>query len=234
MSKAKPCAETELYLPVKKLFESQGYEVKGEVGKADLVACRESEESLSEEPIIVELKTGFSLQLMHQGVERQAISDQVYIAVPKGKGKLFQKSLKRNIALCKRLGLGIIIVNLGDKTAEAKLDPAPYKPRKNHKKKARLLKEFSQRVGDPNEGGSHGKLITSYKQDALRCLNSLKKEGASKASDVAKATAVKRARNIMADNHYGWFKKVSRGIYDITSAGDKAVKEFSNQIKALK
>jgi len=229
VSKAKPCAETDLYQPVKKLLESQGYEVKGEVGKADLVACREAEE-----PLIVELKTGFSLQLMHQGIERQAISDQVYIAVPKGKGKLFQKSLKRNIALCKRLGLGIIIVNLSVKTAEAKLDPAPYQPRKNKKKKARLLKEFSQRIGDPNKGGSHGKLITSYKQDALRCLSSLKKEGASKASDVAKVTSVKRARTIMADNHYGWFKRVSRGIYDITSAGEKAVNEFAEQLKVLK
>ena len=58
-----------------------GYEVKGEVGAADVVARRGAEA-----PLIVELKTGFSLQLMHQAVARQRISDSVYVAVPRWKG----------------------------------------------------------------------------------------------------------------------------------------------------
>ena len=35
--------ETDLYEPIKQLLESQGYEVKGEVGPADVVAVRGEE-----------------------------------------------------------------------------------------------------------------------------------------------------------------------------------------------
>ena len=43
--------EADLYPPVKAFLEAQGYDVKGEVGAADLVALRGDED-----PIIVELK----------------------------------------------------------------------------------------------------------------------------------------------------------------------------------
>ena len=75
--------ETELYAPVKAFLESQGYEVKAEVHDCDLVAIRGEEE-----PVIVELKTTLSLALLMQGVDRQAISDWVYLAVPVGKGAM--------------------------------------------------------------------------------------------------------------------------------------------------
>lgn len=52
--------ETDLYQPIKQLLEAQGYDVKGEVGDADVVGCRGEED-----PVIVELKTGFSLTLFH-------------------------------------------------------------------------------------------------------------------------------------------------------------------------
>mgnify|MGYP001013572129 FL=1 len=55
--------ETDLYLPVKRLLEGQGYTVKGEVGAADIVAMRDGDD-----PVIVELKAGFSLSLFHQAV----------------------------------------------------------------------------------------------------------------------------------------------------------------------
>ena len=58
---AKGIKETDLYAPIKRLLEGQGYIVKGEVGAADLVACRDDED-----PVIVELKTGFTLSLFHQ------------------------------------------------------------------------------------------------------------------------------------------------------------------------
>ena len=67
--------ETDLYPPVKKLLEGQGYEVKSEVGAADVMAVRGAEP-----PVIVELKTGFTLSLFHQAVERQKLTDAVYVA----------------------------------------------------------------------------------------------------------------------------------------------------------
>ena len=40
---------------------------------------------------------------------------------------------------------------------------------------------------------------------------------------MAKAADVERARTIMADNHYGWFERVSRGIYGLSEAGRSAL-----------
>jgi hypothetical protein len=40
---------------------------------------------------------------------------------------------------------------------------------------------------------------------------------------VAKLAQVERARAIMADNHYGWFERVERGVYGLTPAGLSAV-----------
>lgn len=229
MSAAK-IKETDLYLPIKSLLQEQGYEVKGEVGAADIVACRSDEE-----PLIVELKATFSLALFHQAIERQSITDTVYVAVPRGAGKAFLKSLKNNVALCRRLGIGLITVRLKDGFSEIHLDPSPYKPRQSKLKKARLLKEFAKRVGDPNLGGTGGKkLMTAYRQDALRCLKALKQNGPTKAALIAKATQVERARNIMAADHYGWFEKVEKGIYDITPVGKAAFKEYAADLKAFK
>lgn len=221
--------ETELYAPVKALLEGQGYEVKGEVGAADLVAVRGNED-----PVIVELKTGFSLSLFHQGIDRQAITDAVYIAVPRAKGKTFPKSLKCNIGLCRRLGLGLMTVRMRDELVEVHLDPAPYKPRPSKIKKARLLKEFAKRVGDPNLGGATRKgLITAYRQDALSCVQVLNKTGPTKAATVAKASQVLIARRIMSDDHYGWFERVERGVYALTPKGELAVKEYATEVAKI-
>ena len=101
--------ETDLYQPIKRMLEGQGYLVKGEIGAADVVAVRGDEV-----PVIVELKTGFALSLFHQGIARQAITDAVYLAVPRGPGRQFLKALTDNKALCRRLGLGLITVRIED------------------------------------------------------------------------------------------------------------------------
>lgn len=220
--------ETELYQPVKTLLEGQGYEVKGEVGAADIVAVRGDEP-----PVIVELKTAFSLSLFHQAIERLKLTDAVYIAVPYQTGRKFYGALKANTTLCRRLGIGLITVRLSDGFTQIHLDPGPYAPRKSAKRKERLLQEFEHRVGDPNAGGMNGKRMTAYRQDALRCLKLLNENGPTKAAIVAKETQVDRARQIMADDHYGWFERVETGIYAITPNGEKALVEYRVSIEAL-
>lgn len=206
--------EDQLYPPVKALLEGQGYEVKGEVGAADVVACRGGAA-----PVIVELKLKFSLSLFHQAVARLAVTDHVYIAVPRPKGRQARRMLKDNLAMCRRLGLGLITV-LEDGRSEVHCDPGPYAPRKSKKKQERLLREFQRLRGDPNAGGAtrHG-IVTAYRQDALACAAHLAGAGACKGSEVAKATGVARATQLMARNHYGWFERVATGIYQLTGAG---------------
>lgn len=221
--------ETDLYEPVKALLEGQGYEVKAEIGAADVVAVRGAED-----PVIVELKTSFSLSLLHQAVERQSITDHVYVAVPRWKGAAQYKAFKGNLSLARRLGLGVLTVRMEDALLELHLDPAPYKPRKSKQKKTRLLREFARRVGDPNTGGqTRQNLMTAYRQDALRCLDVLRSNGPTKASDVAAAAAVSNARAIMYDDHYGWFERAEKGIYALSPKGDAAGNEFADQLTTL-
>lgn len=202
--------ESDLYAPVKRLLEGQGYEVKGEVGTLDVMAVREDEP-----PVVVELKLSFTLSLVHQGVARQALSDHVYLAVPKG----VRRDDRRNVTLCRRLGLGLIVVRLSDGWTEVLCDPAPYRPRSFPKRTTRLLREFARLDGDPNEGGGTRRgLMTAYRQDALRLVAALG-DGPRTGADLARETGILQARRIMADNHHGWFVKVSRGLYGLSEAG---------------
>ena len=210
--------ETDLYPPIKTFLEGQGYEVKGEIGAADVVACRGDEA-----PVIVELKTGFSLSLFHQGCARLSITDAVYLAVPLGRGKRFLSALKANTGLARRLGLGLITVRLQDGLVQVHADPGPYAPRKSKRRTASLLKEFAKRSGDPSPGGAtRDGLVTAYRQDALKLAAHLAVAGPSKGAQVAQATGVARATTMMRDNHYGWFEKVSLGVYTVTQTGRRA------------
>lgn len=68
--------ETDLYKPVKELFEKMGYTVNGEVKDMDVTAVR------GDELVVVELKTAFNITLLQQAVKRQKITEQ-----PKHKGE---------------------------------------------------------------------------------------------------------------------------------------------------
>lgn len=218
--------ETALYAPIKAYLEAQGYEVKAEIGAADVVAMR-----ADEPPVIVELKTGFSLSLFHQAVARQAVTDAVYVAVPKPKGL---RALRNNVALARRLGLGVICIRARDGFVEVLADPGPYQPRKSPRRTARLLREFARRVGDPNTGGAtRVGLVTSYRQDALRCLACLAGRDAARGAEVARETGVPTATRLMADDHYGWFERVDRGIYRLTPKGREALADYADVLEAL-
>lgn len=218
--------ETELYLPVKQYFCSLGYEVKSEICGCDIVA-RGCDQSWT----IIELKTVFSLQLIYQGLERLAITDLVYLAVPKPKfprGSGLQK-YRNMLKLCKRLGLGLLFVQSnGD--VKAVVEPKPYTSRKNERKSQSIFKEFESRAGDPNIGGQTKKtIITAYRQDAIRCGKFLEQTGPSKLGDIRKFTQVRRAGTILQKNHYGWFERKQRGIYALSQAGNLAmVEEYKN------
>ena len=60
--------EIDLYNPIKRFLESQGYEVKGEIGECDIMAVRGTEN-----PVVVELKLAFSLDVLLQAVNRLSI-----------------------------------------------------------------------------------------------------------------------------------------------------------------
>jgi hypothetical protein len=218
--------ETDLYAPVKAFFERRGYAVKGEIGAADLVAVRGAEE-----PVIVELKLRFTLALFHQAVARMTMSDLVYLAVLRPEGSSARRALADNVALCRRIGTGLLTVRALDSDVEVHCEPGDRLPRRSPARRARLLKEFDRRVGDPNDGGAtrHG-LVTGHRQDAVRCAAYLAEYGPSRGAAVARDTGVGVATRIMADNHYGWFLRQGRGVYDLSRDGHRGLADWSDAI----
>ena len=82
MAREMGARESDLYPPVKAFLEAQGYEVKGEIGGCDAVGTR-----ADEPPVIVELKLQFNLALVLQGVDRLSLTDRVYLAVTRPRGR---------------------------------------------------------------------------------------------------------------------------------------------------
>lgn len=231
--------EEDLYPPVKAFLEGQGYAVKGEVGPCDVVARR------GDDPVVVvELKLTLSLALILQGVARLKMTDAVYLAIPRTrKGKSVLGRRRRDIiALCRRLGLGLMTVQTeGGRAApdsasrvETVLDPVPYAPRKSARRASLLLKEFDHRVGDPNKGGSRTRArVTAYRQDALRIAKCLATDGDASPKALRAATDVQKASAILQRDVYGWFQRVARGVYTITPKGRDALADYSDVIARL-
>ncbi len=222
--------EVELYGPIKRFLEAQGYTVKGEIGPCDIVAVRGDEG-----PVVVELKERLNLALILQAVDRLTVSDAVYVAFRVGKGHSASwrsrgKQVKR---LLRRLGIGLLTVSTRGNVVPV-LDPAPYRPRSDARRRKRLLKEFAERVGDPEAGGSASrKRLTAYRQDALRCARELVSSGILKVSVVRERAGVLRAGPILRDNHYGWFDRVKTGHYDLSAKGREELVRWSDTIENL-
>ena len=210
--------EADLYPPIKRFLEAQGYIVKGEIGPCDVVAVRGDEP-----PVIVELKERLTLALLLQAVDRLAVSETVYLAVRVGKGGTasWRTHRKGVLALLRRLGLGLLTVSSRGQVV-VHLDPGPYRPRPNTRRQGRLLKEFAERVGDPEAGGSASQQrLTAYRQDVVRCARELAGEECLKVSVLRERTGVYRAGPILRDNHYGWFERVRMGHYALTPKGQE-------------
>ena len=222
--------ETDLYNPIKMFFEAQGYEVKSEIYGCDVVAIKDNN------PItIIELKTRFSLELVLQGVERLSVSGIIYLAILKEPRSGLKKRLNKIIKLCRILGFGILLVtlpkNAGGYVTQI-LEPLPHRPR-NQKKSNRLLKEFKNRHGDPNTGGSAARpLITAYKQNALRIVNGLA-NGYKTIPELRNKTGVQNTASILQKNFYGWFSRIDRGVYELSSTGIQSSKEYASIIHDL-
>ena len=221
--------ESELYEPIKRYLEARGYTVKGEVNDVDLVATHPEHET-----ILVELKKTFSLKLIFQGIERLALSDRVYLAVPasSSRGNVLNQHRKSVYKLCRRLGVGLLQVYFGPRVTrvDVLVDPGPYRPRKQTAKVRALHDEFSNREGDPNQGGTGGqKIMTAYRQQVMQVAACVQEHGDCPLATIRENTGVKKAASIVQKNHYGWFERVSRGCYRLTELGEKEFQDFSSE-----
>ena len=208
--------ETSLYTAVKTHLERLGYEAKGEVCGCDIVAVRPGEPPFL---VITELKMGFTLDLVLQGVDRLAAADEVWLAVRSSRRGRDRD--RRAHKLCRLLGFGLLAVDAARHAVEVLAEPAAYRPRPNLKRRALLLREHDRRRGDPTPGGaSRSPIMTAYRQQALACAAALG-EGPRRPRDL-KAIAPDAGR-ILLRNVYGWFERAERGVYRLTASGRQAI-----------
>ncbi|MDP4095537.1 DUF2161 family putative PD-(D/E)XK-type phosphodiesterase [Paenibacillus sp. P96] len=228
--------ETELYAPVKAFFEARGYEIKGEVRNCDLVGVKQGQK----EPLIVEMKKTFNLALLLQGIQRLKLSSEVYVAVERNRSKKGAVNQRWNelTDLCRRLGIGLITVThykTKPPLVEVLCVPVAAAVRPAHRigsRQERLLREFNARSGDYNVGGSsRQKLVTAYREKALRVAASLAALGEASPMQLARASAVSSAASILQQNHYGWFRRIVRGKYALTPYGEAALTQYAAVLK---
>lgn len=237
--------EAELYAPLKKFFEARGYTIKGEVRHCDLVGVHDD----SNEPLIVEIKKTFNLALLLQGLERQKLSTTVYLAVERNRTKrgAHNQRWSEITGLCRRLGLGLITVTrykTKSPFVEILCSPAGHTgnhstnqaavttPKTIKRRTSKLLYEFNERSGDYNVGGSHGtKLMTAYREKALRIALVLQQGGEMSPRDIRDQTGIGVTASILQKDYYGWFQRVSRGRYILKAEGAQALSEYSHVIE---
>src|SRR5262245_13989524 len=216
--------ETSLYGPMKRYLETLGYAVKGEVCGCDLVAIRGDEP-----PVVVigELKLSFTLDLVLQAVDRTVACDEIWLAVRasrRGRGRERDPRVRK---LCHFLGFGLLAVTATGKV-EVIVQPVPWRPPRDAKRRSRIVDEHRRRQGDPAAGGSTRQpIMTAYRQQALTCAAALS-QSPGRPRDL-KAT-VPDAPKILLRNVYGWFVRVERGVYALSEAGRAALVRWKTHL----
>jgi hypothetical protein len=209
--------EEGLYRPVKRFLEGLGFEVKGEICGCDLVALDRGEPAAV---IVGELKLTFNLELVLQGVDRAAACDEVWLAVQssrRGRGRERDPRVRK---LCRLLGFGLLSV-MASGGVEVLAEPGPWRPRRDRKRRSKIVLEHERRRGDPAVGGStRAPIMTAYRQQALACAAALSGTPA-RPRDLK--GAIPDAPKILKGNVYGWFVRVERGVYALTDAGRSAL-----------
>jgi hypothetical protein len=213
-------------LPVKRYLEKLGFEVKGEICGCDLVALRGDAS-----PIVVvgELKLSFNLDLLLQGVDRLAACDEVWLAVGTSKRARGREHDRRVRKLCRLLGFGLLSVSRTG-CVDLLVEPIPWRPRRDPKRRSELVEEHRKRIGDPVRGGvTRSPIMTAYRQQALSCA-ALLESGPSRARDIK--AVVPDAPKILLGNVYGWFTRVERGVYALTADGRAALARWPQAVES--
>ncbi|MGD9761455.1 MAG: DUF2161 family putative PD-(D/E)XK-type phosphodiesterase [Candidatus Izemoplasmatales bacterium] len=216
--------ETELYEPVKKYLELNGYTVKGEIGNIDVYAVKDTM------TIAVELKVNITLKLIYQAIDRQKLADDVYIAVPSLAIKSHRKNLKKFLLLLKRLSIGLLVVKKDN--VEVLLDPVDYNldlsKTRSKKKHIKLITDFTNLESNENQGGSKGRRMTVYREKVIKIAKLLNDNPGLSPKKIKEATMIENTYSILQKNYYNWFMKKERGSYQLSIEGQNFINQRTN------
>ncbi len=174
--------------------------------------------------VIGELKAAFTLELVLQAVERTAVADEVWLAVAaskRGRGREADPRVKK---LCRFLGFGLLAVTASE-MIEVIVEPAPWTPRRNSKRRSAIVDEFRRRKGDPVAGGStRMPQMTAYRPAGARhCCRACRRTGAAARSQDGRS----RRRQDSAGQRLRLFERLERGVYGLTDGGRAALVTFA-------
>ncbi len=220
---SEPQKETELFDPVKVWLEKRGYTVRGEVRGCDLIAKKD------DEVIAIELKLRLNLELLIQAAKRQRLSEAVYVAVPAKQRK--NRNWRGIRHLLRRLELGLILVHYSLKEPQVEIifHPIPLQRRKIKRDRALVIREVEGRETNYNKGGSVRKeIVTAYRQEAIHIACCLDRFGELSPKSLREMGTGDRTGSILSSNFYGWFSRVSHGIYALTGKGRDDLVRFAH------
>lgn len=222
--------ESDLYGPIRDYLQGLGYEVKGEVKHCDMTALRDGE------LLVVELKRGFTLELVYQAIDRQRIADGVYVAVPLPKRGYMSPRVPEMVRLCRRLELGLIFVGFtsrGLPQVDVAVHPKEASaPRADRGRRLAVIREHESRTGSANTGGvSRRKILTAYKEQALQTARLLRDHGPLPVGEVRKLGGPANAGTILGRNALGWFEREpgpagGRYLYRVNGKALAALEEY--------
>ena len=224
--------ETDLHKPVYDYLVRQGYMVHSEVKNCDITAVK------GEELIVVELKTSFNLKLCVQGAKRQRIADSVYVAIPVPKGGKRSSGWKDMCLLLRRLELGLIMVTPDKENpgVEIVFHPNTFDRLKSvksgKKQRKHIIREVEARYGDYNEGGSSKrKLMTAYRENSVFIACCFRKYGQLSPAQLKKLGTGVKTSSILLKNFYGWFERISKGIYSLHPHAEQFLEGYPEQVR---
>lgn len=219
--------ETALYWPVQDLLAANGFVVRGEVCHCDITAVR------GEELVVVELKRNLNVDLLVQATDRQKITDSVYVALPDEiVGKAGRKKWRATEHLLKRLELGLILVS--QEKARIRFHPMKLARKKQTHKRRAVLRELDGRSGDYNVGGStRCKIVTAYRESAIGIACCLERLGTLSPKKLRALGMGEKAQSILSKNFYGWFERVSPGLYALTDQGKAELQNYPQLVKSF-
>jgi hypothetical protein len=209
--------ESDLAPPVCDFLVAQGYTVRSEVKDCDITAVQDGE------LIVVELKRGFTIDLLIQAVERQRVADTVYVAIPLGERReRFSRRWQGMERVLKRLELGLILVHFLPESRTATHVEVVFHPvveskaRRRPKQRQAILREIAGRSADYNTGGSTRlPLLTAYREQAIRIALFLDRCGPQSPHALQKRGCCSKTPSILRRNVYNWFERQGRGLYAV-------------------
>lgn len=213
--------ETDLYEPIRAFLEAEGYQVQAEVKHCDIAAQKDGT------LVVVELKKAFGLKLVYQALERQSLTDEVYVAIPRPQRSAKEKAWRDMLRLLKRLELGLLTVALDSplKTVDVVLTPSDSMIRKNKRKKEQLQAELDGRQLAENIGGmTRRKIITAYREKSIRLACLLERAGKLSLAEL-REMGLEELTPLLSRNYDKWFQRVEKGVYTLSEKGREALSQ---------